>query len=37
MYWNEADYNKFKEECINFENEIEEIRKGKNKDNKMER
>ena len=37
MYYNEVDYNKFKEECNNLEKEMEEIRKGKNKENKMER
>ena len=37
MYQNEVDYNKLKEECTNLENELEEIRKGKNNENKMER
>jgi len=32
-----VDYNKLKEECTNLENELEEIRKGKNNENKMER
>jgi hypothetical protein len=37
MYCNEVDYNKFEEECNNLEKEMEEIRKGKNKENRMER
>jgi hypothetical protein len=36
MYYNEVVYNKL-EESNNFEKEMEEIRKGKNKENKIKR
>jgi uncharacterized protein YutE (UPF0331/DUF86 family) len=32
-----VDYNKLKEECNALEKEMKEIRKGKNKENKIER